>query len=52
LYGQAFADEQVTVEKRRDGPYPAAWDAAMQLSAAERKSRWAAIVAQRSRGPR
>ena len=52
MYGQTFADEQVAVEKRRGGPYPAAWDAATRLSPEGRRSSWAAIVAQRPRGPR
>jgi hypothetical protein len=43
LYGQAFADEQVEVERRRRGPYPAAWDSAMALSAEQRAARWRAI---------
>jgi hypothetical protein len=52
MFGQAFADEQVEVEKRRRGPYPAAWDAATRLSRDERRAGWAAIVAERSRGRR
>jgi hypothetical protein len=52
LYGQAFADEQVEVEKRRRGPYPAAWDAATGMSREERRASWAAIVVQRSPGRR
>lgn len=49
LYGQPFADEQVAVERARRGPYPAAWDFALGMSAAERASRWRAIVAERQR---
>jgi hypothetical protein len=40
LWGQAFADEQVLVEKARGGPYPRAWDAALALSATERAARF------------
>jgi hypothetical protein len=36
LYGKDFADAQVAIEKRRRGPYPAAWDSALALSATER----------------
>ena len=43
LYGREFADAQVAVERRRGGPYPAAWDQAMALSAGERATRWKAI---------
>lgn len=43
LYGQQFADEQVQVEKRRRGPYPAAWDSATALTAEQRAGRWRAI---------
>ncbi|MBC7894811.1 MAG: hypothetical protein H7066_05325 [Cytophagaceae bacterium] len=48
LYGREFADAQVTVERRRGGRYPAAWDAAMALNAAERSTRWKALLAERS----
>ena len=47
LYGREFADAQVAVERRRGGPYPAAWDQAMALSAAERAARWKAILDER-----
>ena len=47
LYGREFADAQVEIEKRRRGPYPKAWNDALALSAAERASRWRAIVAER-----
>ena len=43
LYGSAFADAQVEVEKRRGGPYPAAWDSAMALTPEQRAARWRAI---------
>jgi hypothetical protein len=43
LYGREFADAQVIVERRRGGPYPAAWDAAMALSRSERAARWKAL---------
>ena len=44
LYGREFADAQVAVEKRRRGPYPAAWDEALALSPRQRAERWEAIV--------
>ena len=47
LYGKPFADAQVAVEKQRGGPYPAAWDAALALTPAERAARWRALVAER-----
>lgn len=43
LYGRSFADAEVDVEKRRGGPYPAAWDSAMVLTAEERTVRWRTI---------
>jgi len=45
--GEEAASRQVEVEKRRGGPYPAAWDAAMALSREERSRRWAAIREER-----
>lgn len=48
LYGRDFADAQVMVERRRGGPYPAAWDAAMGLSKAERAARWKALLTERT----
>ena len=47
LYGREFADAQVRVEKRRGGPYPAAWDAALALAPAARTVTWRTIVAER-----
>jgi hypothetical protein len=47
LYGRAFADAQVEVEKRRRGPYPKAWEDALALSEAERGARWRALMAER-----
>ena len=47
LYGREFADAQVEIEKRRRGPYPAAWDAALALAPAARAAVWRAIVAER-----
>jgi hypothetical protein len=52
LYGQAFADSQVEVERRRRGPYPAAWDSAMALSAEQRAARWRAIRDERKANSR
>lgn len=43
IYGADFAQEQVAVEKRRRGVYPAAWDAALRLSAVERAARWDSV---------
>jgi hypothetical protein len=40
LWGKAFADDQVLIEKRRGGPYPRAWDAALALSATDRAARF------------
>jgi predicted aspartyl protease len=48
-YGEGFAREQVAVEKRRGGLYPAAWDAALSLSPAERAARWDSVRASRVR---
>ena len=42
-YGEDFAHEQVVVEKRRRGVYPAAWDAALALSPAGRVARWDSV---------
>ena len=49
LYGKDFADAQVAIEKRRRGPYPAAWDEVLALSPGERAARWKAIVANQRR---
>ena len=42
-YGDDFAQEQVGVEKRRGGVYPAAWDSALALSPAGRAARWDSV---------
>ena len=47
LYGEPFAAAQVEVEKRRRGPYPQAWDAALALSAAQRAAQWRELAAER-----
>ena len=47
LYGRQFADEQVAVEKARGRMYPAAWEAAMALTAEQRAAKWREIVAAR-----
>lgn len=47
LYGQRFADEQVSVERRRGGPYPQAWDDALASNRDGRAQRWRAILAER-----
>ena len=44
LYGRAFADAQVTVERARGGPYPRAWDAALALDRSQRAARFRALV--------
>ena len=47
LYGREFADDQVAVEKARGRMYPAAWEAAMALTAEQRASKWRETVAAR-----
>lgn len=49
LYGRQFADGQVAVEKARGRMYPAAWDAAMTLTAEQRAAKWRDTVAMRRR---
>jgi hypothetical protein len=49
VYGEPFAGEQVAVEKRRGGVYPAAWDAALALSAVDRAARWDSVRTSRIR---
>jgi hypothetical protein len=46
LYGQAFADQQLAVERRRTGQvdYDGLWNQALKLSAAERASRFEQFV--------
>lgn len=46
LYGKKFADEQVEVEKKRRGPYPAAWAFALSMTRKERESKFKEIVGQ------
>lgn len=46
-FGKEFADAQVVVERRRGGPYPAAWEAALALSAAGRAERWSELLQER-----
>jgi hypothetical protein len=43
LWGRAFADAQVLVERARRGPYPKAWDAALALDSAARAERFRAL---------
>lgn len=43
VYGTAFARDQVAVERGRGGVYPAAWDSALALTAAQRSARWDSI---------
>jgi hypothetical protein len=47
LYGRQFADEQVDIERRRRGPYPAAWDYALKFTPAERAEQWSMILKER-----
>ena len=47
LYGRQFADDQVAVEKARGRMYPAAWEAAMALTAEQRASKWRETVVAR-----
>ena len=42
-YGDDFAREQVDVERRRGGVYPAAWDSALALTPAGRAARWDSV---------
>ena len=44
LYGKKFADEQVEVEKKRRGPYPAAWEYALKMTKSERENKFKEIV--------
>jgi hypothetical protein len=48
-YGEEFAREQVAVERRRGGVYPAAWNAALALSAEGRAARWDSVRLSRMR---
>ncbi len=49
LYGRAFADAQVAVERQRGRMYPAAWDLALSFTADQRAAKWKETVAQRMR---
>jgi len=44
LFGKTFADEQVEVEKKRRGPYPAAWNYALGMTREQRKKTFEEIV--------
>ena len=46
-YGEEFAREQVAVEKRRRGVYPAAWDEALGFSSEARAARWDSVRSSR-----
>lgn len=49
-YGAAFTQVQVSVERRRGGIYPGAWDAALALRSTARAARWDSIkTARRAR---
>jgi hypothetical protein len=50
-YGEEFAREQVAVEKRRGGVYPAAWDSVLALSPTGRAARWDSVRASRHHDP-
>lgn len=47
LYGPAFADAQVEVERRRGNMYPAAWDFALALNPKQRAAKWKEVLAER-----
>jgi hypothetical protein len=51
LWGQTFADEQVAIERKRVGPadYDRIWRATLDLTAAERASRFREFVVERRR---
>jgi hypothetical protein len=40
LYGEKFANEQVEIEKKRRGPYPAAWGYALNMTKKEREGKF------------
>ena len=46
LYGKTFADEQVEVEKKRRGVYPAAWEYALGMTKKDRERKFAEIISQ------
>ena len=52
VYGEAFATEQVDVERARRGVYPAAWDAVLRLDVATRAARWDSIRTDRQQRTR
>jgi hypothetical protein len=52
VYGDDFAKEQVSVEKRRGGVYPPAWDSALALPRTQRAARWDSVRTSRLRGSR
>jgi len=47
LYGRTFADEQVTVEKRRGRMYPAAWEFALSSTPEQRAAKWKETLTER-----
>ena len=49
VYGEEFAREQVVIERRRGGVYPAAWDSALALSREARAARWDSVRKSRAR---
>lgn len=49
VYGEEFAREQVVIERRRRGVYPAAWDSALALSREARAARWDSVRKSRAR---
>ena len=52
LHGKNFADRQVTIESGRTPMYKAAWDWALRLPKAERRAKFADLVAQSIVKPR
>lgn len=47
LYGRAFADAQVAVERQRGRMYPAAWDFALAFTPEQRTAKWKETMAAR-----
>ena len=52
LYGKTFAYEQVEVERKRRGPYPAAWNYALAMTKKEREDKFREIVSLNPESPR
>ena len=48
LQGQAWADEQVAIERRRGSRYVRSWDEALLFTAEQRAERWRTLVSERT----